>query len=101
VADFGLSKDKELDTMKQTVKMTGCGSSLWMVSLHLLAAPSHRRSIVSETAWPTAQAPEILLARPYNESVDVYSYAMCLVELVDRNLPWAGRTKFPRVPTAP
>jgi serine/threonine protein kinase len=31
VTDFGLSKDKELDTMKQTVKMTGCGSSLWMV----------------------------------------------------------------------
>jgi hypothetical protein len=38
VADFGLSKDKELDTMKMTVKMTGCGSSLWMVSLRLLAA---------------------------------------------------------------
>eukprot|EP01049_Picozoa_sp_SAG25_P021707 SAG25_NODE_8216_length_433_cov_0.619760_1_plen_93_part_10 len=45
VADFGLSKDKELDTMKQTVKMTGCGSSLWMVSLRLLATSSpHHRS---------------------------------------------------------
>jgi hypothetical protein len=48
VTDFGLSKDKELDTMKQTVQMTGCGSSLWMVSPRLLAArpiiasPVHR-----------------------------------------------------------
>jgi hypothetical protein len=32
----------------------------------------------------------MLLGRAYNESADVYSYAMCLVELVDRNLPWTG-----------
>jgi serine/threonine protein kinase len=33
-------------------------------------------------------APEILLGKKYNELVDVYSYAMCLVEVVDHNLPW-------------
>ena len=50
---------------QQTVMMTGCGSVLWM-------------------------APEILLGEKYNEKVDVFSYGMCLVELVHRNLPWHG-----------
>ena len=47
----------------QTAKMTGCGSVLWM-------------------------APEILLGRTYNEKVDVFGFAMCLVELIDCHLPW-------------
>eukprot|EP01047_Picozoa_sp_COSAG01_P045944 COSAG01_NODE_4272_length_5193_cov_7.742638_6_plen_143_part_00 len=45
--------------------MTGCGSILWM-------------------------APEILQGDRFNEKIDVYSYAMCLVEVVDRRLPWSG-----------
>ena len=49
--------------------MTGCGSVLWM-------------------------APEILLGETYNESVDVFSYAMCMLELISTNLPWqGGKTK--------
>ena len=51
--------------MAATAMMTGCGSILWM-------------------------APEILLGAKYNEKIDVYSYAMCLLELVHRNLPWHG-----------
>eukprot|EP01043_Picozoa_sp_COSAG02_P110512 COSAG02_NODE_46638_length_347_cov_0.830645_1_plen_74_part_10 len=47
--------------------MTGCGTVLWM-------------------------APEILLGEKYNEKIDVFSYAMCLIELVDCNLPWTGST---------
>ena len=43
--------------------MTGCGTVMWM-------------------------APEIMLGQSYNEKVDVYSFSMCLVELIDRNLPW-------------
>ena len=35
-------------------------------------------------------APEILLEEKYNESVDIYSFAMCVVELVDRKPPWKG-----------
>ena len=67
IADFGLSRDKGLDSVhyQQTVMMTGCGSVLWM-------------------------APEILQGEKYNEKVDVFSYGMCLVELVHRNLPWHG-----------
>jgi serine/threonine protein kinase len=65
VADFGLSKDKDLTDTKHTVKMTGCGSSLWM-------------------------APEILLGEAYNEAVDVYSFAMCMLEVVDGHVPWHG-----------
>ena len=68
VTDFGLSRDKALSKANAdhaaTAMMTGCGSILWM-------------------------APEILLGRAYNEKVDVYSYAMCLVELVDCALPWS------------
>ena len=51
--------------MAATEMMTGCGSILWM-------------------------APEILLGEKYNEKVDVFSYAMCLLELTNRNLPWHG-----------
>jgi hypothetical protein len=65
IADFGLSKDKSLDEARQTTKMTGCGSPLWM-------------------------APEIARGMHYNESVDVFSYAMCLLEVVDCQLPWSG-----------
>ena len=35
-------------------------------------------------------APEILLGDVFNEKVDVFSYAMCLVELIDCHLPWHG-----------
>jgi serine/threonine protein kinase len=73
ISDFGLSREKEKTQEVGTVMMTGCGSVLWM-------------------------APEILLGRRYNEKVDVFSYAMCLVELVDCNLPWAGTATSMEVP---
>ena len=70
IADFGLARNKKLDEASrgravQTGMMTGCGTVLWM-------------------------APEILLGHQYNEKVDVFSYGMCLVELVDHHLPWHG-----------
>ena len=43
--------------------MSGVGSVLWM-------------------------APEMLRAETYNESVDVYSYAMVLIELSHGTMPW-------------
>ena len=46
----------------QTMAMMGCGSVLWM-------------------------APEILTGESYNEKVDVFSYAMVLVELISCKLP--------------
>ena len=73
ISDFGLSREKERTQEVGTVMMTGCGSVLWM-------------------------APEILLAKKYNEKVDVFSYAMCLLELVDCNLPWAGVATSMEVP---
>lgn len=42
--------------------MTGCGSILWM-------------------------PPEILLGEAYNEKVDVFAFAMTMVEVVDGHLP--------------
>ena len=73
VTDFGLSRDKALSAVNTanvaTAMMTGCGSMLWM-------------------------APEILLGDTYNEKVDVFSYAMCLIELVDCHLPWSREGLF-------
>eukprot|EP01043_Picozoa_sp_COSAG02_P016687 COSAG02_NODE_739_length_17830_cov_14.978174_11_plen_879_part_00 len=64
VSDFGLSRDKQLDTLDdKTGLMSGVGSVLWM-------------------------APEMLRGDHYNESVDVYSYAMVLVELSHCTMPW-------------
>lgn len=62
ISDFGLSREKNIID-GQTQLMTGCGSVLWM-------------------------APEILLGQKYNEKIDVFSYAMCLIELINLNLPW-------------
>jgi hypothetical protein len=42
--------------------------------------------------------PEILLAKTCDEKVDVFSYAMCLVELVDCKLPWSGIAMGAEVP---
>ena len=33
-------------------------------------------------------APEILKGEVYNEKVDVYAFAMCLLELVSGKVPW-------------
>ena len=40
-------------------------------------------------------APEILLGERYNEKIDVYAFAMVLLELISRQLPWqeAGKTQ--------
>ena len=65
ITDFGLSRDKGQTENAQTAMMTGCGSVLWM-------------------------APEILLGDRFNEKVDVYSFAMCLLEVASGQLPWAG-----------
>eukprot|EP01048_Picozoa_sp_COSAG05_P020531 COSAG05_NODE_3509_length_2019_cov_1.798437_2_plen_146_part_00 len=76
VADFGLSRDKEVDvsnTMAATVMMTGCGSVIWM-------------------------APEIITGKTYNEKIDVFSYGMCVLELVDCHLPWHGCASPAEVP---
>ena len=37
-------------------------------------------------------------AQVYNEKIDVFSYAMCLVELVDCKLPWTGVAMGAEVP---
>jgi|EP01046_Picozoa_sp_COSAG06_P000339 serine/threonine protein kinase len=70
----GLTRDKKMEeAAMQTGMMTGCGSVLWM-------------------------APEILTAEKYNEKIDVFSFAMCLVELVDGRLPWSGVCSAAEVP---
>ncbi len=38
-------------------------------------------------------APEILMAKRYNEKVDVYSFGMLLYEMVSGKLPYAGMVR--------
>ena len=65
ITDFGLTREARAAdaTMAASTIAGPAGTVLWM-------------------------APELLLGEEYTEKVDVFSYAMCLVELVHRNLPW-------------
>jgi len=76
LTDFGLTREKAQHKPSpdfarvagqphsvETGLMTGCGSVLWM-------------------------APEMLLGEMYNEKIDIYSFGMTILEMVDRNLPW-------------
>ena len=60
IADFGLSRDKGLDSVhyQQTVMMTGCGSVLWMVSATaqlLASSPSSDSAITFAGAGDLAR----------------------------------------------
>lgn len=82
ISDFGMSRTKSAKEIEQdevdeetpeTDYMTHCGTTLWM-------------------------APEILRREKYNEMVDVYAYAMCLLELLSCRLPWHGKGGTAEVP---
>jgi len=62
LTDFGLARRKGMDP-RGTVSMSGCGSGRWM-------------------------APEIWLGDIYNEKVDIFSFAMTILEMVSQKLPW-------------
>ena len=70
ITDFGLSRHKQQEESsakhRQTVIMTGCGTLYWM-------------------------APEVIKGERYNESIDVYSFAMVLIEMASGVVPWKHR----------
>ena len=101
----------------QTAMMTGCGSVLWCaanpISIQWRRHFAHdllmfcdaisriAKSRFSRTAHVhfgfaclsgvfclRRMAPEILLGERYNEKIDVYAFAMVLLELTSRQLPW-------------
>jgi serine/threonine protein kinase len=47
-------------------------------------------NVPPEDVDPTYTAPELLAGRTYNEKVDVYSFAMVLLECFTRKSPWQG-----------
>merc|ERR1711924_84595 len=70
IADFGLTREARVDVTMAGSTVGGGGSAagtiLWM-------------------------APELVLDDGrYDEKVDVFSYAMCLIELVNQERPWHG-----------
>lgn len=70
IADFGLTREARVDATMAGSTVGGGGSAagtiLWM-------------------------APELVLDDGrYDEKVDVFSYAMCLIELVNQERPWHG-----------
>ena len=85
--------------------MTGCGSVLWMAPEILLGKQAQLavclyhtplRSLpflcgvsgISSEAFIVLGLFRGIVGEVFNEKIDVYSYAMCLVELVDFHLPW-------------
>ena len=48
------------------------------------------RTRISHTGFGSGSGRGVAAGETYNEKVDVFSYAMCLVEVADRQLPWAG-----------
>lgn len=68
VSDFGLSRISSADTNNQKMQAcmtSGAGTYHWM-------------------------APEVLDGQKYDEKVDVYSYGICLFELLARRIPYDG-----------
>ncbi|CAJ1380240.1 unnamed protein product, partial [Effrenium voratum] len=64
VSDFGLSRAFKPD-QAQVCMTSGAGTYHWM-------------------------APEVLSGQGYDEKVDVYSYGICLFELITRRIPYEG-----------
>jgi len=66
ISDFGLSRMAQPEQQKVQACMTsGAGTYHWM-------------------------APEVLDGHTYDEKVDVYSYGICLFELIARRIPYDG-----------
>ena len=65
ITDFGLARVKAVCST-QTQAMTQCGTPYWT-------------------------APEILNGEKYNESVDIYSFALCMIEMWSRRVPFEGQ----------
>lgn len=63
ISDFGLSRVCPLDGQSKACMTSGAGTYHWM-------------------------APEVLDGRSYDEKVDVYSYGICLFEVVSRRIPY-------------
>ena len=48
----------------------------------------HRYQMTGETGSPRYMAPECHLNQPYNEKVDIYSFAMCVWEMIELEVPF-------------
>ena len=50
--------------------------------------PNKSDMMIGSPGTPTYTAPEVFLGKAYNESIDVYGYAMCLFEIHTSDLPF-------------
>jgi len=69
ISDFGLARCEELKSR--------------------LSSTTRRHGAVGTLPF---MAPEVLRLKPFSEKADVYSYAMTLIEIVTRKVPWKGLT---------
>jgi serine/threonine protein kinase len=93
ISDFGLSRIRPDPSKKETdtFVMTGETGSLPSIIRHTLMS-SRRRFLTLLASDPTGSyrfmAPEVYRRVYYNETVDVYSYAMIFFYLVTGRPPW-------------
>ncbi|CAJ1422368.1 unnamed protein product [Effrenium voratum] len=78
VSDFGLSRAFKPDQAQDLPKMLE-----WMVVKFVVCMTSGAGTY----HW---MAPEVLSGQGYDEKVDVYSYGICLFELITRRIPYEG-----------
>ena len=91
VTDFGLSVTKRGRMDPADLKFA------YNIRMSLESAMTGRhQSYVKPLEGPVGTfpyiAPELLETKPYNEMVDVYSYAMVLWHVLTRQPPWSGLT---------
>jgi len=89
VTDFGLSVTKQGRMDPADLKFA------YNISMSLETSMSGRhQTYVKPLQGPVGTfpyiAPELLDIKPYNEMVDVYSYAMVLWHVLTRQPPWTG-----------
>ena len=85
ITDFGLARQKDVRDTEETesfrASLNGSGAQ---------AARQEARNTQMMTGCGTLywMAPEVLKGDVYNESVDVYAFAMCVLEMLTGEVPW-------------
>ena len=92
--DFGLARELGRDVPPRSSPSKAAAPSPLLAAL----PPSSRSpagaflyDLTSQTGTVRFMAPEVALAKPYNEKSEVYSFAILLYQVIEQKLPFAGK----------